>query len=468
RFTVANGRYRELVGRRDVVGKTLAEALPELAGQGFDKLLDGVRASGTPYVAHEALVRLDRRGNGVLEDVFVDFVYQPLRDAAGAVFGIMAHAVDTSEQVFARRRIEALAAEREAMLSQIADGIITYDRDGRIAFANDAARALMPALEVGKTVADQRAHVPILQLDGTMFPPGESPSGRARRGERVLDVEWLSGPADGERRRLQGSAVPVVDRTGAQIGVVVTCRDVTERHRLSAQLEFERNRLDHVFQQAPAAIMVCRGRDHRIEAANPFYARMTGDRPLVGKSLREALPDLAGQGLFELYDEVLATQKPYVGNEVPVRIDRFGRSEEAYFNFVYQPLIDHTGLAFGVMTHAVEVTDVVRARRHAEERAAELVRLTGALEQSNRELDQFAYVASHDLKAPLRGIANLAQWIHDDSGDRLSAQSLEHVELLFGRVQRMESLIDGILMYSRAGRTREPITAVDTAALVAE
>ena len=82
--------------------------------------------------------------------------------------------------------------------------------------------------------------------------------------------------------------------------------------------------------------------------------------------------------------------------------------------------------------------------------------LIAALEKSNSELDQFAYVASHDLKAPLRGIANLSQWIEDDLGDSMSAQTREHMHLLRGRVLRLENLIGGILAYSRAGRERHP------------
>jgi signal transduction histidine kinase len=87
---------------------------------------------------------------------------------------------------------------------------------------------------------------------------------------------------------------------------------------------------------------------------------------------------------------------------------------------------------------------------------------------SNRELDQFAYVASHDLKAPLRGIANLSQWIEDDLGDRLDDQTRTHIHLLRGRVIRLENLIGGILAYSRAGRDSSEHATVDLAALVTE
>jgi signal transduction histidine kinase len=94
--------------------------------------------------------------------------------------------------------------------------------------------------------------------------------------------------------------------------------------------------------------------------------------------------------------------------------------------------------------------------------------LIAALEKTNRELDQFAYVASHDLKAPLRGIANLSQWIEDDLGDRLDEQARTHLSLLRGRVVRLENLIGGILAYSRAGRDNTEQVTVDVAGLVAE
>lgn len=100
-------------------------------------------------------------------------------------------------------------------------------------------------------------------------------------------------------------------------------------------------------------------------------------------------------------------------------------------------------------------------------RAEELASITEKLARTNRELDAFAYAASHDLRAPLRGIANLAQWIEEDltaAGD-LKAETREMLELMRTRMNRMEALIEGILQYSRAGRTAERIEVVDTRAL---
>lgn len=98
-----------------------------------------------------------------------------------------------------------------------------------------------------------------------------------------------------------------------------------------------------------------------------------------------------------------------------------------------------------------------------EQRVAER---TAELERSNQELDEFAYIASHDLRAPLRAIHTLAGWIREDAEPVLPAASQEHLARLQARAQRMEQLLDDLLDYSRAGRYRHPPELVDTGDLV--
>ena len=99
---------------------------------------------------------------------------------------------------------------------------------------------------------------------------------------------------------------------------------------------------------------------------------------------------------------------------------------------------------------------------------ADLARRLDEVEEANKSLDAFAYVASHDLKAPLRDITNLSTWIADDARDALPAGSRRHLDLLRDRVTRMERLLDDLLAYSRAGRIRSKPEDVTAAALIEE
>ncbi len=107
----------------------------------------------------------------------------------------------------------------------------------------------------------------------------------------------------------------------------------------------------------------------------------------------------------------------------------------------------------------------VTERKQVEERQTRLVH---ELESANEELRNFAYVVSHDLKAPLRAISSLADWVVTDYADKLDDEGKDHMRLLLSRVRRMDGLIDGILQYSRVGRVKEAGVAVDLDQLVHE
>jgi PAS domain S-box-containing protein len=107
----------------------------------------------------------------------------------------------------------------------------------------------------------------------------------------------------------------------------------------------------------------------------------------------------------------------------------------------------------------------ISERKLAEEQKA---RLMTELESANEELKSFAYVVSHDLKAPLRAIGALADWLATDYKDKLDDQGKEHIRLLVSRVHRMGNLIDGILQYSRVGRVKEAPVAMDVERVIRE
>ncbi len=103
-FQMHNRAYSDLIGREDIDGKPLREALPEVLDQGFLDLLDQVRSTGEPFRGSAVPVKLARGARGALETFYLDFVYQPLRDADGSVVGVFVQGHDVTDAVLADRR----------------------------------------------------------------------------------------------------------------------------------------------------------------------------------------------------------------------------------------------------------------------------------------------------------------------------------------------------------------------------
>ena len=132
------------------------------------------------------------------------------------------------------------------------------------------------------------------------------------------------------------------------------------------EAEVQRRRLYELFEQAPMAITVVRGPRYLIELANPAVCAMWGRTPAqaVGTPMFELMPEAAGQGFEQLFDGVMATGQPHVAYEIPSLIDRHGRRDTVYWDFVFQPLREPDGRVTGVTVLATEVSERVTARLH--------------------------------------------------------------------------------------------------------
>jgi signal transduction histidine kinase len=140
-----------------------------------------------------------------------------------------------------------------------------------------------------------------------------------------------------------------------------------------------------------------------------------------------------------------------------------GHFHMAHFTKVIAYAVPLCGL---VLEYAYAHRNLADNKQHLEELTTTLEERAGELERANDELKQFAYVASHDLRAPLRAIDNLSQWLQDDLDERLTGEDRKHLELLRGRVKRMDALLEALLQYSRVGRRDAAIERVDVRALL--
>jgi two-component system sensor kinase FixL len=177
-----------------------------------------------------------------------------------------------------------------------------------------------------------------------------------------------------------------------------------------------------------------------------------------------------GQGIAEFLRRVQTDAAAVQWMETCIRDRRGGRNEvqrqvlsgkRLWLDVEIQPIVNE----FGVPTSIVATeTDVTERREHQDLQ----VSLVSQLEKANKELNDFAYIVSHDLKAPLRGIKNLATWIAEDCKSMLPPDNLQQMNLLTGRVDRMQKLIEGILQYSRAGRAEDQFVHIDLNELLGE
>ena len=224
-------------------------------------------------------------------------------------------------------------------------------------------------------------------------------------------------------------------------------------------------RLHRIFAQAPVAIAVLRGPEHRYEIANEPYRRLIGGRDVVGKTIREAIPELEGQGIYELLDRVYETKTPHVGSQLPVTIrdDQADETREMFFNFVYQPLIDANGEAEGVAVVCTDVTDLVRSREEAQRAQREA-------ERANLAKSEFLAAMSHELRTPLNAIAGYAELMDMGlRGPMTDAQRLD-ISRIRRSQQHLLTLINDVLNFAKleAGRFEYVMQTVKLAPIVAD
>lgn len=174
---------------------------------------------------------------------------------------------------------------------------------------------------------------------------------------------------------------PIHDDGENVAGIFCACTETTGQVLSEQTRVFEIERLKSLFQQAPGYIAVLAEPSHTFELANDSYYRLVGKRELIGKPIREALPELEGQGFYELLDKVYKTGEPFVGHAVPVKLQREAEQDlvERFVDFVYQPIRNAKGEMAGIFVEGSDVTDAVLAIQTVRANEAKLRQLANTI-----------------------------------------------------------------------------------------
>jgi signal transduction histidine kinase/CheY-like chemotaxis protein len=220
-------------------------------------------------------------------------------------------------------------------------------------------------------------------------------------------------------------------------------------------LNAERGHLLGLFNQAPGFIAVLRGPYHVFELVNEAYYQLLGHREIVGKPLREAIPDVMGQGFEELLDDVYATGKPFVGKGIRFEAQRVpgGPFVELYIDLLYQPFFDADGMVSGIFAQGQDVTEIHQANR--------------ALKEADKRKDEFLAMLAHELRNPLAPINSAAELLPLVAGNPSRVRSAGQV--ISKQVKHLTGLVEDLLDVSRVTSgmvdiEREPVNIVDALA----
>jgi PAS domain S-box-containing protein len=259
---------------------------------------------------------------------------------------------------------------------------------------------------------------------------------------------------DSQEIFVQTVKTPVKDNEGNVTGVLGIFWDISERKKTEERLQEAESRL----RQALLASNVGTWKWDIISNQDTRDAAFNNMLGLEQKDTTHPVEDFVGhihpedRGSVEA--EIQRSIKEHDVYKVEFRIVR-PNGEIRWLSDRGETSYDNAGKVSFMTGAVVDITERKKADKALEKLNKDLELAVLNLGRSNKELQDFAYVVSHDLKAPLRGIKTLASWMSTDYADKLDQNGKEQMRLLVSRVDRMHNLIDGVLQYSRVGRVKE-------------
>jgi signal transduction histidine kinase len=484
-YQFVNPAYQSLFPRRSFLGRPFREGTPEAEGLGVVALFDQVYRTGEPVYLREMEGWFDFHGNGQPVQVFLNISLHPLRNVQGHIDGVMDFTYDVSEQVRARRQVEQINQELEArvqartreveaarteaerqrqqwydLFMRAPASICIFDGPQWVyAFVNPGYQAMFPGRELlGKRLVDALPEVadqPLMAILHRVYDTGEPfqasevlvPLARTEDGpieDIYFDLTYLAR----------------YNEAGQIDGFVTYAYDVTEQVLARRARENQRQFLQRLFLEAPAAICILRGPELVYEFVNPSYQQFFPDRQLLGKPLRDALPELADHAAYYTMRHVFDAGETVWQQALhtPLARTQDGVLEDRYFNYIQQPRYDEQGRIDGVLIFGFEVTELVETRQQVERLNQALTATNQELSQSNAQLtrtnvdlDTFVYTASHDLKAPITNIESIGLALRDTLPPEVQQDEVvaHLLELLDTTVARFRLTIDQLTDISK-------------------
>ena len=479
---IANEKQLQLWGKtkEEVLNIPVFDAVPETAGQGFEELLSGVFTNGKPFIANEVPVTLSR--NGKKEIIYVNFVYEPLYNNEHKIDGVLAVTIDVSEQVLAKKKVEDSEKRYNLMLMQSPFAfLVLKGKDMLVHLANESMKEV---LGKGSDIEGKPLLEVLPEIKGQAFPG-------------LLDKVYNTGipfsanemiaqlTRNGQLENVYFNYVyqPYYEADKTISGVTVIAYDVTSSVIANKKIEESKQKLDIVIDASELGTYELNLLTDEViysdkyleifgfpKGTSPTHSELISrlhpdEMQLRNKAFKDALVSgtLFYQAKLVWNDESIhwvAVKGKVFYNEEKNPVNLIGTVGDITEETFKQLELTESESKLRTLSNTLEKQVLARTR--------ELEQKNIDLEKMNKELQSFAYISSHDLQEPLRKIQTFTSRINEKEENNLSDSGKDMFKRMQDAAERMQTLIQDLLAYSRTDITERKFETTDLNEIIAE
>jgi len=469
-FEYTNELYKKSIKQsRDIIGLSLREAIPELEGQGIFEILDDVYNNGSVFKISEYHVRIDVKGDGNVIDMYFNLFYKPIRDENNSINGIFVHATEISELVNSKLATEKTKDEFENIIVNAPVAISLFvGKDMIIELANEKMISLWgkDTSVINKKLTDALPELkdqPFLNLLENVYQTGKKY--HASEQKAILEVNGKLLPF-----WFDFTYQPLFNKQGKVYGILNMALDVTyqveAKKKLASAEEKLRSAIDvanlGTWELDPATGVVelneklidWRGLKEEVNLTMEDLLQYDPDKEILLAQVKNAL-NFESNGVINIeYDNI----NPITGEQK--RLHSHGRT---FFNDANEPILV-AGITQDVTLQ--KSTEIELANKVAS-KTADLENANEDLLQLNANLEQFVYVASHDLQEPLRKINIFSDMLQKSSAN-INDEGKMYIAKITKAAMRMSLLINDLLEFSRVSSKERIFKPTDLNKIIAD
>jgi PAS domain S-box-containing protein len=434
-FTLANKLFQKVFARTEqqLLNYTIRQAFPEVEGQGIYEIFDQVYRSAEPYVQYGFPATFNE--DGVAKTGYYDYVIHPIKNDEGEVNDLMAIAIDVTESINARKKIEESEERFRTLANEAPLFVWLTDKELYTTFLNETGLK----------------YFGVKTINGLSWKKFIHPDDL----DRVLKIMWdaaldhmpytlemrLKNAATEQYRWFLDKGVPRYDDEEF-IGFIGTSLDIDDRKQSEKILQESEARFRTLTEALPQLILMTDEKGLH-QFASKSWLEYTGIMPA-----QEVWKDVIHPDDIRRFNEALLRNLP-AGKTFKMELRIKNKAGEYCWHYAQsEPIKDKDGR---IVNWIIAFTDVHDQKTFADKLEAEVLQRTLQLERSNRELESFNYIASHDLQEPLRKIQTFILLLEKHIDEKETQK--KYIDKVTTSAQRMSQLIQSVLEYSRLSQT---------------